>query len=52
MFEEVLILFVLAPVAGLALGFYLAHPPVLSGRWAMALSAIPYAGLFLGWVFC
>jgi hypothetical protein len=47
-----LIIFVLAPVAGFILGFVLSRPEVLSGRRALAFSLLPYAGLFLGWLFC
>jgi len=52
MLEDAVLLFVLTPLAGLTLGIYLSHLPILSGRWAMALSALPYVGLFLGWAFC
>lgn len=47
-----LIIFVVAPLAGFILGFALSRPEILSGRRALAFSLLPFAGLFLGWLFC
>jgi hypothetical protein len=49
---ESLLVFVVAPISGLILGFLLAHPPVLSGKMALGLSLLPFVGLLLARVFC
>ena len=45
-------LLVVAPIVGLAAGIYFSRAAELSGRTAVALALVPYAGLVLAFVFC